>query len=56
MDKGHLALNLTDWEGMLEYEYLATKVIPESEQSGTLGPRYMEAEKFADSMVTDLAC
>lgn len=53
MDESHLGRNLTDWEGMLIYEYLATKVIPESEQERTLDPRYLEAEKFADSMVTD---
>ena len=53
MDESHLGRNLTDWEGMLEYEYLATKKIPENEQEGTLDPRYLEAEKFADSMVRD---
>lgn len=43
-----LAHQLTGWDGMQEFHFLATK-----KQEGSSDPRYLEAERFAESIVRD---
>ena len=45
-----LAQQLTDWDGVQQFQYLATKKLPDQEVHDQ---RYLEAEKFAESLVRD---
>lgn len=45
-----LAQQLTDWDGVQQFQYLATKKLPDQEIHDQ---RYLEAEKFAESLVRD---
>ena len=46
-----LAQQLTGWDGVQQFQHLATKILPD--QEGIRDPRYVEAEKFAESLVRD---